>query len=481
MITDSNQQIEIIAQEDLTIVEDNSTEPERGEEIVEEPSEEETEVSSDVYEVSQLVYGIDVSRWQGDIDWAAVANSGISFVIIKCGGGDDGLYQDKKFVDNIQGAYANGLQVGVYFFSGAHTVEEAYEEASWCLQIIEPYRSMITYPVAFDWELQLDGHSTEEVTAACDAFLEIVASYGYTPMMYGNKNSFYYQLDGEYLTGKYKTWLATYFSSYYYTSTRWEYGDDLVNFNYNYDIWQYGATDTVDGIAGYVDMNVGFFTYSNYAVNGLQDPSITLPATGFTTTIGDGVDLTQGVTATNSIGYSGDYWYTIYDSDNNEVSEDYAINTVGNYIVVYEFKDPKNGIVSNRCSLLVRYKTPSIAAIESSLNYTGETSESALNQAVLSNVKIVTSDNSEAETKVTYTRNNKTYSAKDILKSGGNVNVTVSFKDAVTQKDYSTTFVMNIPETETTTGATLTSGEGESSTSETTTSESTTAESTTAS
>ena len=60
-----------------------------------------------------------VSRWQGDIDWARVANSGITFAMIKCGGGDDGLYEDRKFQQNIQGALANGIQVGIYFYSGA--------------------------------------------------------------------------------------------------------------------------------------------------------------------------------------------------------------------------------------------------------------------------------------------------------------------------------------------------------------------------
>ena len=75
-------------------------------------------------------------RWQGDIDWSAVAADGITFAMIKCGGGDDGLYEDRKFQQNIQGALANGIQVGVYFYSGASNAREAYDEASYCISLI---------------------------------------------------------------------------------------------------------------------------------------------------------------------------------------------------------------------------------------------------------------------------------------------------------------------------------------------------------
>lgn len=121
--------------EDLEIVEDNSSEPSREETEVEEPEPDQPS-SNDVYEISQLTYGVDVSRWQGDIDWSAVAADGITFAMIKCGGGDDGLYEDRKFQQNIQGALANGIQVGVYFYSGASNAREAYDEASYCISLI---------------------------------------------------------------------------------------------------------------------------------------------------------------------------------------------------------------------------------------------------------------------------------------------------------------------------------------------------------
>ena len=91
------------------------------------------------------MYGIDVSRWQGDIDWSKVAADGITFAMIKCGGGDDGLYEDRKFKQNIQGALANGIQVGIYFYSGATDAKTAYDEASFCINLIKDYQ--ITYQI----------------------------------------------------------------------------------------------------------------------------------------------------------------------------------------------------------------------------------------------------------------------------------------------------------------------------------------------
>lgn len=87
--------------EELEVVEDNSSEPSREDAEVSDSGTEDTSSSDQIYEVNQLVYGIDVSRWQGDIDWSKVAADGITFAMIKCGGGDDGLYEDRKFKQNI--------------------------------------------------------------------------------------------------------------------------------------------------------------------------------------------------------------------------------------------------------------------------------------------------------------------------------------------------------------------------------------------
>lgn len=334
--------------EELEVVEDNSSEPSREDTEVSDSGTEETSSSDQIYEVNQLVYGIDVSRWQGDIDWSKVAADGITFAMIKCGGGDDGLYEDRKFKQNIQGALANGIQVGIYFYSGATDAKTAYDEASFCINLIKDYQ--ITYPVAFDWELDGDYNS---VTEACETFCNVVKSYGYQPMVYSNRNRWYNNFNGEKLSNKFKVWMAAYWSEYYYTSTRWTYGDDLASFKWHYDMWQYGVTDTVDGIDGYVDMNIAFFGYANYKVNGAQDATLTVQNTNITRYLGhdsgklnEGVDFMSGVKGVNSIGYEMDVDYDIIDSSGNSVDEEDALSQPGRYTARYSFKDPKSGNIT---------------------------------------------------------------------------------------------------------------------------------------
>lgn len=334
--------------EELEVVEDNSSEPSREDAEVTDSGTEETSSSDQIYEVNQLVYGIDVSRWQGDIDWSKVAADGITFAMIKCGGGDDGLYEDRKFKQNIQGALANGIQVGIYFYSGATDAKTAYDEASFCINLIKDYQ--ITYPVAFDWELDGDYNS---VTEACETFCNVIKSYGYQPMVYSNRNRWYNNFNGEKLSNKFKVWMAAYWSEYYYTSTRWTYGDDLASFKWHYDMWQYGVTDTVDGIDGYVDMNIAFFGYANYKVNGAQDATLTVQNTNITRYLGhdsgklnEGVDFMSGVKGVNSIGYEMDVDYDIINSSENSVDEEDALSQPGRYTVRYSFKDPKSGNIT---------------------------------------------------------------------------------------------------------------------------------------
>ena len=334
--------------EELEVVEDNSSEPSREDAEVTDSGTEETSSSDQIYEVNQLVYGIDVSRWQGDIDWSKVAADGITFAMIKCGGGDDGLYEDRKFKQNIQGALANGIQVGIYFYSGATDAKTAYDEASFCINLIKDYQ--ITYPVAFDWELDGDYNS---VTEACETFCNVIKSYGYQPMVYSNRNRWYNNFNGEKLSNKFKVWMAAYWSEYYYTSTRWTYGDDLASFKWHYDMWQYGVTDTVDGIDGYVDMNIAFFGYANYKVNGAQDAALTVTNTNITRYLGHDsgklnaeVDFMAGVKGVNSIGYEMDVDYDIIDSDGDYVDEEDALSQPGRYTVRYSFKDPKSGSIT---------------------------------------------------------------------------------------------------------------------------------------
>ena len=147
--------------------------------------------------------------------------------------------------------------------------------------------------------------------------------------------------------------MAAYWSEYYYTSTRWTYGDDLASFKWHYDMWQYGVTDTVDGIDGYVDMNIAFFGYANYKVNGAQDATLTVQNTNITRYLGhdsgklnEGVDFMSGVKGVNSIGYEMDVDYDIIDSSGNSVDEEDALSQPGRYTVRYSFKDPKSGNIT---------------------------------------------------------------------------------------------------------------------------------------
>ncbi|MCC8156500.1 MAG: S-layer homology domain-containing protein [Oscillospiraceae bacterium] len=198
-------------------------------------------------------YGIDVSYYQGGIDWEKVAADGIDFVIIRCGYrgyGKGSINTDPCFTANIEGALAAGLNVGVYFFSQAVTVEEALEEAAFTLSMIEGYD--ITFPVVFDWEqVTASGSRTaspdwDAVADCMIAFCDAVAEAGYTPMTYFNKTMAYLRLDMTRLQD-YDGWLAWY--------------HDTMDYVYDFQMWQYSSSGSVAGISGSVDMNICFVDY----------------------------------------------------------------------------------------------------------------------------------------------------------------------------------------------------------------------------
>lgn len=225
--------------------------------------------------VTETVHGIDVSHYQGDIDWGAVADAGYRFAMIKVAGRstkkDGNLYEDGYFRYNIEQATAHGIQVGVYFFSQALSVQEAYEEASYILNLIKGYN--ITYPVAFDWETSgdyrtCDRLNRDELTSICEAFCDTVKSHGYQPMIYMSKNDWINKVHTNRLTSKYNVWLAWYFYKYYHVNKNYRYekdfyedDDEVPDLNFGYNIWQYTSTATsVPGINGACDMNVAFAT-----------------------------------------------------------------------------------------------------------------------------------------------------------------------------------------------------------------------------
>lgn len=195
--------------------------------------------------------GIDVSKHNGSIDWNAVKNSGVSYVIIRCGyrGYSTGvLIEDPKFRSNIKGAKAAGLKVGVYVFSQAVNEVEAVEEASMAVSLASGYG--LDYPIFIDVEGsggRGDGVSRDMRTAVCKAFCATVQNSGYSAGIYANKTWFTEKINTGSLTG-YKIWLAQYASAPTYTASR-------------YDMWQYSSKGRVSGIQGNVDMNISYMHY----------------------------------------------------------------------------------------------------------------------------------------------------------------------------------------------------------------------------
>ena len=192
--------------------------------------------------------GIDVSRWNGTIDWSAVKNSGVNYAIIRCGyrGSSSGaLIEDSMFRTNIQGAVNAGIKVGLYFYTQATTEAEAIEEASFVVSMIKNYG--LSYPVYLDVEKSNgrgDAISYDMRTTVCKAFCKTITNSGYSAGIYASKTWFESKFDVSALTS-YKIWLAQYATSATYSKSR-------------YDMWQYTAKGSVSGISGDVDMNLSY-------------------------------------------------------------------------------------------------------------------------------------------------------------------------------------------------------------------------------
>lgn len=196
--------------------------------------------------------GIDVSKWNGSINWTKVKNSGVGYVIIRCGyrGSSQGtLIEDPTYKANIQGAIAAGLKVGVYFYSQAINQVEAVEEASMVLNLIKGYT--ISYPVFIDIEAsggRADAIDKNTRTAVAQAFCETVQASGYAAGVYSGKNWFETKMNAASLE-KYKIWVAHYNNA---TAT---------TYKGRYDIWQYSSAGYIDGISGNVDLNLSYMGY----------------------------------------------------------------------------------------------------------------------------------------------------------------------------------------------------------------------------
>ena len=193
--------------------------------------------------------GIDVSHYQGDIDWQKVKAAGIEFVFVRLGyrgyGQDGVLKMDTNFEKNMEGARAAGLDVGVYFFAQAVNETEAVEEAEFVLEHLMEYD--LQMPVVYDpesvvhEEARTDNVTGEQFTKNTKVFCETIEKSGYDAMVYCNMTWQAFKLDLEVLE-EYPIWYADY--------------EEYPQTPYHFEIWQYSNEGTVDGIQGNVDLNI---------------------------------------------------------------------------------------------------------------------------------------------------------------------------------------------------------------------------------
>ena len=199
----------------------------------------------DAHKTENTEIGIDISKWQGDVDFNLLKEAGVEFVIIRVGtssGINGENLVDSKFEQNINGANKAGIPVGIYFYSYANSEDRAISDALWVVEQIKDYK--VDLPIAFDWEnwsfynefnLSFFGLSN-----MADSFVKTVRDAGYEGMLYSSKN----YLEDIWFKGDYPVWLA-----HYTTKTNYE-GD--------YEFWQLCNNGRVAGINGDVDINIRY-------------------------------------------------------------------------------------------------------------------------------------------------------------------------------------------------------------------------------
>lgn len=194
--------------------------------------------------------GIDLSVFQGDVDWDKAAADGVEFAIIRLGYrgyGKGALQPDELFTSHLDGAHAAGIDTGAYFFSQALTEEEGREEAQYVLEQLDGRR--MEMPIYFDWEpiavedSRTNGYDYAHLTDSAVAFCQTIEAAGYRAGVYINRQQGYYHYDLRRLAD-YSLWVADY--------------NSYPDFYYRFDMWQYTASGQLDGIDIQVDMNLMF-------------------------------------------------------------------------------------------------------------------------------------------------------------------------------------------------------------------------------
>ena len=276
-VQETSEIVEIDVQEEPAadlpdLVEAELEDPQNEENLVSEETGAETEITKiliaeNAAETEKITMGIDVSKFQGTIDWEAVAGSGIDFAMVRVGyrtQSSGEIMEDTNARYNMQEATANGLKIGAYFFSTAISEAEAAEEAKWVADYISQYQ--ITYPVAYNCEgfenpnnRQYSLTKTERTDFAI-AFLNEIYHQGYTPMFYASKNEMQDDLKWETsrIEKNFKIWVSQYPGAPYPETA-------ASSYTGSHDMWQYTNNGTIAGIGKPVDVNVAYFGYSNTA------------------------------------------------------------------------------------------------------------------------------------------------------------------------------------------------------------------------
>ena len=195
------------------------------------------------YKSDNTLIGLDISKWQGNVDYAKLKSQGVDFVMIKIGGQtkiDGEFIIDPKFYDNIEGAIENDISVGVYFYSYAKSVDEAKKQADWIIKKLDDYE--IDMPIVFDWEnfnsytkFHISFHTLNKIAKS---FIDRVEELDYEGVLYSSK----YYLENIWYSEDYTNWIAYY-------------NEEFNNYK-DYYMWQMCSNGKIDGLDGYIDIDI---------------------------------------------------------------------------------------------------------------------------------------------------------------------------------------------------------------------------------
>ena len=201
----------------------------------------------------EAIKGVDLSKYNGAVDFAKLKDAGVGFVMLRLGSrgyGTGKIDLDEKFVEYAQNAKVAGIQTGAYFYSQAVNEAEAIEEANYIVGAVSGFN--VKYPIAIDIEkvsgdeARTDKLTNKERTAVVKAFCDAVKGYGYKPVIYASKEMLVSSLELEELSD-YDVWLADY--------------DNPTDYPYRFTMWQYSKTGKIDGITGDIDLDLCFINY----------------------------------------------------------------------------------------------------------------------------------------------------------------------------------------------------------------------------